>query len=314
MTDLITTEELQALRAGLITSLVELTKISSEVNSDEADLEYQRAKATLPSAIGGALGVGAGMYRGLGAGGDLAESLSRRGGLFRNPILEGVIGVGGVLGGAALGGLGGYGIGSFLGKQIEDSDKIRKIDRNLQAIDNTKLMKSAAGFKPVAKLQAEVAKDCDDCKKEDSFKPAKLAAMVDELRLMGAVEECQARELEKRALGEVSEVEARSSLDRLQRLEQGKPTMEQLGRGAAVGAVVGPLAALAGRAVAGRSVRAATDQQFLPQARQLAAQIGHGTIFGGLTPALTSRIERGAEVNKLKGYLNQQEQPSAEVI
>lgn len=170
-------------------------------------------------------------------------------------------------------------------------------------------------YKSVDSLNADVAKDCRTCKSDDAYKPvpqgnSKLASMVEELLALGAITNNQAIALDKTAEN-IPATEARYSLRRLKRLEEGRPTLDQLGRGAAVGAVVGPLAALAGRAIAGKAVRAPTDQQLLPKTRQLLAQAGSGAVFGGGMPALTNKIEREAEIKTLKNYLSQQELKNA---
>lgn len=163
------------------------------------------------------------------------------------------------------------------------------------------LQKLAATFEPLAKLDAKVKEDCKCSHGEGAYKPvpqgdAKIAAEAAEFAPVPAP-----------AAPSISEDEARYALQRYRRLEEGKPTRDQLARGAAIGAAVGPLASLAFRSIAGKSVRAATDQQFLPKMRQVAAQAGHGAIFGGLTPALTNKIERDAEKTKLRSYLGQQQ-------
>lgn len=179
---------------------------------------------------------------------------------------------------------------------------------------------SAPVFKPLAKLDAEVKKDCHECSEPDKYKPAKEAsalggatvrALAEELLALGAVTEKQAEAVFEAAPRPappqtISEGEAEYSLQRLKRLEQGRPTADQLARGAAVGAAVGPLASLAFRTIAGKSVRPLTDQTFLPKIRQVAAQAGHGAIFGGAMPAVTNKLEREAEKSKLRKFLGQQ--------
>jgi hypothetical protein len=187
---------------------------------------------------------------------------------------------------------------------------------------------AAPVFKPLAKLDAEVKKDCHTCSEPDKYKPAKEAsalggaavrALAEELLALGAVTEKQAEAVFEAAPAQpvsrpISEGEAEYSLQRLKRLEQGRPTADQLARGAAVGAAVGPIASLAFRTIAGKSVRAPTDQQFLPRVRQLAAQAGHGAIFGGAMPAVTNKLEREAEKSKLRTFLGQQEPPQQKVL
>jgi len=144
-------------------------------------------------------------------------------------------------------------------------------------------------------------------------------ALTEELKSLGAVTEKQADALAANSpipfqpaplKNNISEDEARFALQRLKRLEEGKPTRDQLMRGMGVGAAVGPLASLAFRSIAGKRVRAPTDQQFFPHFRQLAAQAGHGAIFGGLMPAVTNRLEREAEKSKLRNFLAQRQQES----
>ena len=103
---------------------------------------------------------------------------------------------------------------------------------------------------------------------------------------------------------DVSREEAQYALQRLNRLEESKPTRGQIARGAMVGSVVGPIAGLTSRAITGSK---ALNAPVFQGARGLAAMAGHGAVFGGLMPAISSRIERESEKSKLRKFLGQEE-------
>lgn len=124
-------------------------------------------------------------------------------------------------------------------------------------------------------------------------------AMVEELGALGALTVAQ---LEKLA-AEVTTTEAAQSLKRLKKLEKEKPTVGQIGRGAAVGAGVMPLAGLAWRAVAGPKGRAPLPKQIWPGARPMAATAAQGGVLGGLMPAGQQKLEREVEKQRLREYV-----------
>ena len=92
----------------------------------------------------------------------------------------------------------------------------------------------------------------------------------------------------------LSSDEAKASLGRLDELENVR--QGELGRGALVGAVAGPLIATTGRLVSG----AKRPGNVL---RQTAAEMTTGAAFGGALPFTRNRLERTVEREKLKGYL-----------
>lgn len=94
---------------------------------------------------------------------------------------------------------------------------------------------------------------------------------------------------------EVSREQAQIALERLDDLEHQKPTMGQLGRGALVGSVVGPIAS---------NVSKLISAGHLHSPREMAGQIAGGAIFGTAAPLLKHKVESGAERKTLKDYIN----------
>lgn len=102
-------------------------------------------------------------------------------------------------------------------------------------------------------------------------------------------------ELEK--LGAVSSNEARRSLDRLETLEQNKPTAGQIARYGALGAGAGALTRTLGNAV---------EHKMLPSGRGAAAGAIGGAIAAGAVPLLQQKLDRKTEYGKLKKFMTQE--------
>lgn len=113
----------------------------------------------------------------------------------------------------------------------------------------------------------------------------------------------------------ISEEDARRAYEHLGRLEQSKPAIGELGRGGAVGAVIGPVATLAARAIAGAKGRSggklvdlkdvSKGYSLWPGARSITASSGYGAVFGGAMPALRHKLETEAETQKLREYVGE---------
>jgi hypothetical protein len=161
-----------------------------------------------------------------------------------------------------------------------------------------------AAFVPLYKLEGEPARAACGGREAERASRKKIAALGDELALLGAVSEPWARLLRKYAEAPapaVSEAEAEAALHRLRRLEETKPTADQAARGALVGSVVGPVAGVLNRAISGPAARTGP---VVPGARALIAMGVHGGLFGGLMPVITSKLERQAERRKLQRFLD----------
>jgi len=119
------------------------------------------------------------------------------------------------------------------------------------------------------------------------FKP-----LLDEfVKLCGCklvIDECQVK------VAAVTAEEARNSLGRLDQLESVRKG--ELGRGALVGAAVGPVMSNVGRLISG-------GKRPGSMLRQTAAEMTTGAIFGGALPYARNRLERTVEREKLKDYL-----------
>jgi len=114
-----------------------------------------------------------------------------------------------------------------------------------------------------------------------------------------ALNVCSSREAEKVA-EEVTKTEAQVALRRLKKLEKKKPSLGELGRGAAAGAVVGPVAATASRMVSGGWRRGV-----IKNIRDVAAPAASGAVFGSLLPTARHHLERESEKEKLRDFIEQ---------
>lgn len=104
-------------------------------------------------------------------------------------------------------------------------------------------------------------------------------------------------ELQKEAEAAVTPEAAQDSLRHLQELNRTRPSGDQLQRGAAVGALVGPVAASMSKTIAGTWKPSAVGNL-----RELAASSASGAVFGGLMPAVRHKLESRAETGKLEQF------------
>jgi hypothetical protein len=102
-------------------------------------------------------------------------------------------------------------------------------------------------------------------------------------------------ELEK--LGAISTDDARRSYDRLDTLEQNKPTLGQIGRYGALGAGAGALTKTLGNAI---------EHKALPSARAAGAGALAGAIGMGAVPLIRQKLDQRAEYGKLKKFMHQE--------
>ena len=185
------------------------------------------------------------------------------------------------------------------------------------------LTKLSTAFQPIAKLEAEVKKNCHTCS-ADAYKPVPQgdSKLAQDLGFQAAPRPT-----------DVTDTEAQDALSRLKRLEETKPSAGELARGAAVGATVSPIATLAARGIGGeyafgdltkkltdaaeKSPKGLTNRLALKSplaakallgTRSMGAAATMGAFFGGAMPAVRSELERGAERKKLRTYLGQQQQ------
>jgi hypothetical protein len=116
-------------------------------------------------------------------------------------------------------------------------------------------------------------------------------ACVRELGALNAVTEGQL----KTAAYDVTREDAHAALERLQRLESGRPTRGQLLRGAAIGSVMGPLASNASKLI---------SKGEFHSPREVAGQVAGGLIMGTAVPLFRQKVESTAERRTLKDYIN----------
>lgn len=109
-------------------------------------------------------------------------------------------------------------------------------------------------------------------------------------------------ELEK--LGAVSPDQARRSLDRLQVLEQNKPTAGQVGRYAALGAATTPAINMAANVIRKKPI---LDSKTMGgKVRQVAADATKGAVGLGALPLVRGHLDRQAEIGTLKRFMKEQ--------
>jgi hypothetical protein len=101
-------------------------------------------------------------------------------------------------------------------------------------------------------------------------------------------------ELEK--LGAVSAEEARRSLDRLDSLEQNKPTAGQVARYGALGAAAGGLT---------KTISNAIESGGRPTGRGALAGATAGALSLGAVPLIRQHLDRKAEYGKLKRFMHE---------
>lgn len=93
---------------------------------------------------------------------------------------------------------------------------------------------------------------------------------------------------------DVSRDDAAAALERLQALEASGPTGAQMLRGAAVGALAGPLASNVNKLIG-------KGQFHTP--REIAGQVAGGLIMGTAVPMMRRKIESTAERRTLQNYI-----------
>lgn len=111
-------------------------------------------------------------------------------------------------------------------------------------------------------------------------------------------------------VGAITDEQARASLDRLDTLERNRPTVQQVGRYATLGAVAGPAMSLAGNLIK-KGPRGALDFGGKTPLRGLLGDAAKGAIGGGLVPLARNQLDRRAEIGTLRTFMKQHELPSA---
>ena len=178
-----------------------------------------------------------------------------------------------------------------------EQDELADLGRSYQA----SLEKLAAWIFPPAEKKASISNPSAATPAD----PTKLAFARELLRL-NAVTPGQALALGKYA--EVSAEQARRSLDRLDSLERNKPTLGQAARYGAVGGLGGAAIGAIGHAVeTGSPLKGAT-----PKAKLLnvASNAVKGALGGGALPLVRTGLDRRAETNTLRHFM-QENQPNA---
>lgn len=121
-------------------------------------------------------------------------------------------------------------------------------------------------------------------------------------------------------IGAISDEQARASLDRLDTLERNKPTVQQVGRYAGLGAVAGPVIGAVGNAMrggrqAGTSLIGHLAGAARPGvggiARAMAGSAATGAVGSGMLPLVRNQLDRRAEIGTLKTFMQQHELPPA---
>lgn len=101
--------------------------------------------------------------------------------------------------------------------------------------------------------------------------------------------------------GAISHEQALESLTRLQRLEETKPTVGQVGRYATIGAASGPAIGALKHVVEGGEILGGTGKRL----RGGAAASTAGALTSGAIPLVRSYMDRRAEIAKLKKFIEQ---------
>lgn len=125
-------------------------------------------------------------------------------------------------------------------------------------------------------------------------------AMLEELEALGYIT--------SKIAATVSDEQARRAMDRLDQLEQSKPTLHQAARYGAIGAIAGPAISTAGKLLSGNPVISGKGV-----ARTLAGEAMKGALGGGAMPLITNQLDRKSEIGTLRKYVaeNQLGEPSA---
>jgi hypothetical protein len=134
----------------------------------------------------------------------------------------------------------------------------------------------------------------------DELRVLKIAC-ARELLAQGAVLPQQALDLAKYA--EVSPERARRSLDRLDALEQSKPTIGQAARYGTIGGIGGAGIGAVGHMIETSSpLKGATTKAKL---LNLGANAAKGALGGGAIPLMRNTMDRRAEVGTLRKYMRE---------
>jgi len=108
---------------------------------------------------------------------------------------------------------------------------------------------------------------------------------------------------EMNKLGEVDPVEFERSVARLEKLENDKPDPKQLGRYAAIGATLSPVASALEKAVGGDPILQRSPSGKVLKLKSLRSQVGRsvgGAIGAGLIPVVRHHLDRAAERESLR--------------
>lgn len=118
-----------------------------------------------------------------------------------------------------------------------------------------------------------------------------------------------AEELLKLAEEAVSTQEAADAFRRLRSLEKSAPTKGKLLRGAGVGALAGAGAGALSDIIMGSSGGGSTKKRLgkalAVGGRKVLARATTGAIYGGALPYARHKLERGAELQKLREYVGE---------
>jgi len=183
--------------------------------------------------------------------------------------------------------------------QGKRSEMTGEMAGELNKVLATQVGASAAGVGALHGLKKHL--DNKQKSKEAGFSSEEKLACARALLAEGVVTSSQALDLAKYAT--VSPEQARRSLDRLDTLEQSKPTVRQLGRYGGIGAVGGAAIGAMGNAIEhGGALRGAT-----PKAKLLnvAANSVKGALGGGAIPLVRSGLDRRAEQGTLRKFMRE---------
>lgn len=100
-------------------------------------------------------------------------------------------------------------------------------------------------------------------------------------------------------LGAISDEHAQKSLDRLDTLERNRPTLKQVGRYGAIGALAGPAISAVGNII--------EKKPAFGGLRSIAAQAAKGSLSAGALPLVRTHLDRHAEIGTLKKYVKERE-------
>jgi hypothetical protein len=104
------------------------------------------------------------------------------------------------------------------------------------------------------------------------------------------------------AAGPVSQEDAAAALQRYKKLEDGAPTMKQVGRYAGIGAVAAPVATVLKDTISGgKPILGGSGNRL----RTLAGNAAAGALTSGGIPLLRAHMDREAEKNTLRKYVAQ---------